>query len=155
MRGPGGGPDPDAVFDVRFLVDARETLHGYLLHTWFTRFLEVPVGNLHRWIAAEMIDERLRPTEAGEYRVLFDYGSIDHERLAYLCGFYLFILFSHKKANRRIMDASGVRKQRMLYLSGFDFVASVGQDGGAVGMYSMDAIRMSTIVEEGIRNAGK
>lgn len=119
-----------------FLYDATATLLGYFVRTWYGHFLNVITRNLHRWNERGLIANMIEPTEEGAYFPLFDIDALDMEKIVYINGVYLYILMSHKEANRRLMRQSD--RKRVLYLRGYDFEGAVAAaEGLAIGVSSM------------------
>ena len=129
------------VRDATPLYDAARSLHGYFLFRWMREYLNVVLGNIHRWWRAGLLGADGRPNAA--FRVcLVDFNAFDLEILAQLCGLYFYIHASHKKANRALLRQTTAR--RVLYLRGFDYQAAVGVGGGlAMGFSTVDSTRFN------------
>ena len=129
------------VRDATPLYDAARSLHGYFLFRWMREYLNVVLGNIHRWWRAGLLGADGRPNAA--FRVcLVDFNAFDLEILAQLCGLYFYIHASHKKANHALLRQTTAR--RVLYLRGFDYQAAVGVGGGlAMGFSTVDSTRFN------------
>ncbi len=133
---PRDAGEPALALDLRFLNDATRLLNGYFVHRWFHDYLALLFGNLARYNELGVVADLGEPTDNGRYSMLFDFGAIDLDGLAYINGIYFYILASHKAANRDLMNRTD-RKQ-VLYLRGYDYELSVAESGAAVGAYSLN-----------------
>lgn len=123
------------------LYEAAGSLHGYYLFRWAREYLNVVLGNLHRWWQAGLLGPDGRPSPAFR-NCLLDFNALDLEILAQLCGLYFYIHASHKKANYALQRQSPAR--RVLYLRGFDYQAAVGVgDSLAAGFTTVDSTRFN------------
>lgn len=129
------------VRDATPLYDAARSLHGYFLFRWMREYLNVVLGNIHRWWRAGLLGADGRPNAAFR-QCLVDFNAFDLEIVAQLCGLYFYIHASHKKANRALLRQTTAR--RVLYLRGFDYQAAVGVGGGlAMGFSTVDSTRFN------------
>lgn len=129
------------VRDATPLYDAARSLHGYFLFRWMREYLNVVLGNIHRWWRAGLLGADGRPNAAFR-QCLVDFNAFDLEIVAQLCGLYFYIHASHKKANRALLRQTTAR--RVLYLRGFDYQAAVGVGGGlAMGFSTVDNTRFN------------
>lgn len=136
--------------DLRFLFEASKNLHGYLIHTWFTHYLDVIVANVRRLLDRGAVGPEGQPTEQTDFRMMFDFDALDIEKVTYLVGFYMYVMASHKKANFFLMREEPTR--RVLYLRGFDYEGATATGGGmAVGYSSTHTTRFNRILAEQLR----
>src|SRR5215212_2881938 len=128
-------PDPEkpGLIDLRPLQEASASLLGYFVHTWYTHYLSVIAASLRRLLENGLIEDLTRPTERGRY-VLFDFGALNLEKLAYILGIYVYILSCHKAANYRLMHRYDGRQ--VLYLRGYDYEGSVSTGSGMAAGFS-------------------
>lgn len=127
--------------DATPLYEAARRLHGYFLFRWLREYLNVVLGNIHRWWQADLLGADGRPNVAFR-QCLIDFNALDLEILAQLCGLYFYIHASHKKANHALLRQTTAR--RVLYLRGFDYQAAVGVGGGlAMGFSTVDSTRFN------------
>ena len=127
--------------DATPLYEAARRLHGYFLFRWLREYLNVVLGNIHRWWQADLLGADGRPNVAFR-QCLIDFNALDLEILAQLCGLYFYIHASHKKANHALLQQTTAR--RVLYLRGFDYQAAVGVGGGmAMGFSTVDSTRFN------------
>jgi hypothetical protein len=128
-------PDPakPGFIDLRPLQEASGSLLGYFVHTWYTQYLSVIAASLKQLLDNGLIENLTRPTERGRY-VLFDFGALNLEKLAYILGIYVYILSCHKAANYRLMQRYDGRQ--VLYLRGYDYEGSVSTDSGMAAGFS-------------------
>jgi hypothetical protein len=101
-------PDPakPSFIDLRPLQEASGSLLGYFVHTWYTHYLSVIAARLKRLLGNGLIENLTRPTERGRY-VLFDFGALNLEKLAYILGIYVYIL----PQGRQLPADAPVRRQ--------------------------------------------
>jgi hypothetical protein len=143
-------PDQEkpGVIDLRFLNEASASLLGYFVHTWFTHYLTVIAASLRGLYEQGLIKDLVRPTERGRH-VLFDFGALNLEKLAYIVGIYVYILCSHKAANYRLMHRYDGK--RVLFLRGYDYEGAVSEAGAGVGFSAMHTMvfggKLSDLIE--------
>jgi|GEM_PF-5546888 len=133
-------PDVSNLLSLR---DASKHLLGYLVHDWFTNYLNVIETNFSRWQARGIIQNLAEPTELGTRSAAFDFADLDPDMLASLTGLYVYILACHKGANYRLMNRS--ENKQVLYLRGYDFEGSLYLGGNmAMGFSSVDSSRFNS-----------
>lgn len=134
--------DRPIVFDFSFLDDATKSLLGYFVHTWYRHYLIVITENFRRLFDFGLIKSLFEPTEMGRYSMLFDFNSLNMEKISYINGIYFYILSAHKGANHRLMNRH--ENKQVLYLRGYDFEGSVTTGGGlAMGFSSNDTTQFN------------
>jgi hypothetical protein len=142
MAEPGSEPRDD----LRFLHDASASLLGYFVHTWYRQYLAVILAGLRRLVVNQWVDDLVTPTEQGRY-VLFDFDSLNIEKLSYIVGVYFYILSCHKYANRRLMTRYD--GQQVMYLRGYDYEGSLSTGGDlAMGFSSTDTFRFGATLRD-------
>lgn len=127
----------ELIADFRLLHEASKRVHGYLVYTWFEKYLTLIVANLRRLLSdGHALGVDARPSEETNYRVPFDCRALDLGALLDFLGIYFYIFSCHKKTNSNLMGGSD--RKRVLYLRGYDLEGAVGGEGGvAVGISTM------------------
>lgn len=120
--------DPSPDIDLELLDRGSKALLGYFVHTWFRHYLGAASESLGRLHERGFIETPTRPTELGRH-VLFDFGALDEEKLAYILGLYFYVQTCHKAANNRLMKRYDGKQ--VLYLRGYDVEGSVSIGAGS------------------------
>jgi hypothetical protein len=133
--------------DFGFLYDATARLLGYFVRTWYGHYLDVITRNFKRWHERGFIRNMVEPTVEEAWSPVFDFTALDMEKIVYINGIYLYILASHKAANRRLMKRD--EGKRVMYLRGYDFEGSVAAGGKvAMGFSSIDTTQFNWAVDK-------
>ena len=145
----GGGappPDPEEIFsgELLALFEASRHILGYIVHLWFTLYLEVIAEGARR-------GEETAPSDGASPRRVSDAVTIsangnDLGRLAYAIGLILFIRAGHDWANRRWVAEE---RKAIFYLRGYDFQGAVQPTpGAAFGVSTFDTTQFNFKIAE-------
>lgn len=141
------GDDPNESF--RILQDASRRVHGYLVHTWFERYLAWIHQSLRRLVAAGGLERDGRPGPETNYRITFDPRALDEGLLLDMVGLYVYVLASHKWTNYHLMAETP--RKRVLYLRGYDIEGAIAvADGIAMGISSANTTGFNQTLAEAL-----